>query len=244
MTPSSLLGIVLAGGLGTRLKSVTQDLPKVLVPAEGKPFLYRLLNEFQNVGFLRMGLALGYKAALVSDQVRGWDLKMQIHCYDENKKLDTGGAIKNVLLGEQYEGAFLVSNGDSIVEKGLSDFLKETDSQCSWVALVSVNDASRFGTVVVDPVTQEVTKFEEKKGIDEPGLIYAGISILHSPEILQMKDEVFSLERDFFPKLISQKKLKAVILEGWFCDIGLPEDYKKFCDRLKQESALPITSTH
>lgn len=226
--------IVLAGGVGSRLKSITGDTPKVLASIHGEPFLKILISTVFNAGFKNVIISLGYGADQVCRAIECWNFAIQTVI--EKEKLDTGGAVKYVLRALSLSGPVLVMNGDSLVEGGIEQFKNELSSfkqelRCgtSFLALVDTDDASRFGTVELN--SKNITCFIEKTGLSKSGYIYAGYSVLDSETVLNHPDSIFSLEKDIFPVLISKGKLKGLVLNGWFCDIGIPEDYKRFCKR-------------
>ena len=160
--------LVLAGGLGTRLRPLTEALPKVLVPALGRPFLEHLLREVAGQGFTRLVLSVG----VFSDQVEacfgdGARLGCAIEYARETTPLGTGGAVVNALplLGER----FLVLNGDTLLEVDLRRLLRHHEDQQLEVTLTAVHvpDRGRYGALVLE--RGRVVRFEEKHPGAAPG---------------------------------------------------------------------------
>lgn len=222
--------IVLAGGLGTRLRSVLPDLPKCLAPVHGRPFLEWQLHSLAQRGVDRFVLALGHGADHVMAALDPWRATLRIDCVVEPEALGTGGAIRHALLGTGLEEA-LVVNGDTFLGGDLAGMLAPLDGrhgELVRMAVVEVPDRHRFGGVAVTESC--VTHFIEK-GQMGPGLINAGLYRVSLKAFGDEQQHAFSFETAVLPRLARAQQLWASAVAGPFIDIGIPEDYQLFCER-------------
>ncbi|EPI3216169.1 D-glycero-D-manno-heptose 1-phosphate guanosyltransferase [Campylobacter coli] len=213
--------IVLAGGLGTRLRSVVQDLPKPMAPINGKPFLAFVLEYLKKQGITEIILSVSYKYELIQEYFKDEFHGMKIHYNIEKELLGTGGAIKDALKLVKNE-AYVV-NGDTFFDIDLKKLVLNSSKIC--IALKQMQNFDRYGTVNVDE-QGIVTSFEEK--VFKQGLINGGIYLLKK----DIFDE-FSLEKKFsFEEFLQENykllKIQTQIFDDYFIDIGIPEDYIKF----------------
>lgn len=216
MTLSPGEAIVLAGGAGTRLRSVLPDTPKVLAPIHGRPFLDHLLEWMSGRGIESMVLATGYAA----DAVEAVASKHPGVTFSrESEPLGTGGAIASAFASIRGDRAW-VFNGDSFCDADLASVAEATahSPEDAWLVAVEVADAGRFGTLELDG--SRVVRFLEKTGRREAGWINAGIYILPRALASQARQ---SIERDFFPAWAAQGRLRAARVRARFIDIGTPE---------------------
>ncbi len=219
--------IVLAGGLGTRLQSEVPDLPKCLAPVAGKPFLAHLLDYFEAGGIRRFIFALGFR----SDQVKRFVSEaLPATAYDfsiEEEPLGTGGAIYKACSLAVTENV-LVLNADSFFGVDTHSFFhfhSQHSGICS-LALKPMKNFNRYGIVETDREGL-VTSFREKQPV-ESGNINAGVYALNVIDFLKRSyPPVFSFERDFLEKAIPERILFAASYDGYFIDIGIPEDYRR-----------------
>lgn len=225
---SNLKMLVLAGGEGTRLLSRVSRAPKALAPVNERVFLDYLLSTFYKQGIRQFDLSLGHK----SDQVISW-LKqaklppdLVVRYAIEPAPLGTGGAIAFCRNFFGYDDDILVCNGDTYLENGLAELLRD-NSGLNIMATLSVSDISQFGSVETDE-NLLVTKFNEKSGLKAPGIVNAGLYLLRKEFLSTMPGGRFSLEKELFYNLVSQNKLQSVFLNGLFIDIGTPDNYDKF----------------
>ncbi|AJC90218.1 nucleotidyltransferase family protein [Campylobacter subantarcticus] len=214
--------IVLAGGLGTRLKSVVQDLPKPMAPINGKPFLTFVLEYLKKQGIIEVILSVSYKYELIQEYFKDEFEGMKIRYNIEKDLLGTGGAIKDVLKLIQNQAYVL--NGDTIFDIDLKKLALNDSKIC--IALKQMQNFDRYGTVNVNK-QGIVTSFEEKV-FKKQGLINGGIYLLKK----DVFDE-FDLEKKFsFEEFLQSKcnalKIQTQIFDDYFIDIGIPEDYEKF----------------
>lgn len=233
-----LPAIVLAGGLGTRLRSVVADRPKVLAPVAGAPFLAHLLRHLSAEGVQDVVLATGHLSEQVEAFVdAGVPRGMQVRCVREESPLGTGGALAFTARSANVDGPFLALNGDTFFG-GRLGALAEAHAQgreIATIALARVEAADRYGCVLLDGETDRVVGFEEKREGVGPGWVNAGVYVL-SPEALKdiEVDRVVSLERDVFPGLVAAGRVRGVCFpEAAFLDIGTPEDFARAAEVLQ-----------
>ncbi|EOA5945745.1 nucleotidyltransferase family protein [Campylobacter coli] len=214
--------IVLAGGLGTRLKSVVQDLPKPMAPINGKPFLAFVLEYLKKQGITEVILSVSYKYELIQECFKDEFDGMKIRYNIEKELLGTGGAIKDALKFIQNQAYVL--NGDTIFDIDLKKLFLNNSKIC--IALKQMQNFDRYGTVNVDD-QGIVTSFEEKV-FKKQGLINGGIYLLKKDIF-----DNFDLEKKFsFEKFLQENfellKIQTQIFNDYFIDIGVPQDYKLF----------------
>ncbi len=222
ITKRKLVAIILAGGFGTRLRSVVADRQKTVADVCGKPFLCFLLDQVGKARVRECILACGYQADTVKAALKDYpDLKYSV----ERKPLGTGGALRLALKETDAEW-ILSMNGDSFLAVDLCDFIAafEKSGRDAGMVLTHVGDVSRYGSVVLENGT--VRSFLEKGAVHGAGLVNAGIYIFHR-KILESipEDTAFSLERELFPGLSAEAKLFGYVCDGAFIDIGTPESY-------------------
>jgi D-glycero-alpha-D-manno-heptose 1-phosphate guanylyltransferase len=219
--------IILAGGLGTRLRSVVNEVPKSMAPINGKPFLEHLLDFLIQKGVESFIFSVGYKSDSIQDHFHTSYQNKSIRYVTEEEPLGTGGAIKKA-IAEAKTKQVLVVNGDTLF---LTDVQKmyvshqEKNADVS-LALKPMYNFSRYGTVALSD-KKEIIQFEEKQTREE-GLINGGVYIFNQ-SIFQNFDlpEKFSIEKDFFEAYASDLKLFGFEEDAYFLDIGIPEDYEK-----------------
>lgn len=221
--------IILAGGLGTRLRSAVPDLPKCLAPIAGRPFLEWQLRSMAERGVKRFVLALGHGADDVLESLKKpWAQGISIDTVIERELLGTGGAARFAMDETGLEEA-LIANGDTFLGGSLQTMLASLDrdgGELMRIATVQVSDRSRFGGVAVNP-EQLVTAFLEK-GQTGAGPINAGLYRIHRLAFDSQDHGAFSMETQVMPRLVAKKALQARELAGPFIDIGVPADYRLF----------------
>ncbi|REL34825.1 nucleotidyltransferase family protein [Thalassotalea euphylliae] len=223
--------IILVGGLGTRLSAVVNDRPKPMADFNGRPFLSFLLDYLQKSGVERVILSAGYKADYIKCHLGLIETNIMLTIVEENEPLGTGGAVKNALAQVQSE-SFFVLNGDSFCQCDLD--LMEHHHQMSnaqiTMLLTQVEDASAFGTVSLNGQGQ-LTAFEEKSPVKRQGLVNSGVYLFEKPITASFpRDNQFSLEHDFFPKVLS--KTVGFTVNSPLYDIGTPASYRNACLKL------------
>lgn len=227
--------IILAGGFGSRLQPLISDIPKSMAPVNGKPFLEYLLSYLSGQGITRVVLAVGYKQDSIRDFFRNRYRGIQLFYASEEKPLGTGGGIRNAL--QQVEGELsFVLNGDSMFRIDLGSLARmhaEKNSEIT-IALRRMEDVSRYGTVETGG-DHRITGFMEKGTATGPGMINAGIYLLRKDFFSHSSfPEVFSVEKDCFEKMYLTHRLFGFPANGYFLDIGIPEDYLRAQDEFKR----------
>ena len=236
---SSLPILVLAGGLGSRLRSALGDCPKALAPVNGRPFIGIVLEKLRRQGADRVIFCIGYLGRMIRESLGdGSQLGLNIEYSEEGKELlGTGGAIRKALplLGERA----MVLNGDTYLDIDyrllVSCHLDAVTRHRAkgTLALSHLDDHRRFGTVNFEPDTMRVTGFLEKAGMDtvpKSGWLNAGVYVLEKQLIQSIATGIpVSLEKEVFPKSLDQGDfLKAHLCIKPFYDIGTPEDWRRF----------------
>lgn len=220
--------IILAGGMGTRLRNAAGNTPKPMIMVEDRPFLEILLSYVKSFGIEKFIFSVGYGADQIEKHFGdGTRHGVAIQYSRESEKLlGTGGALKRSLSLASSERV-LALNGDSICLAHLGQFF-EFDALVPSTATilgVHVDDTSRFGTMGVEG--SHLVEFKEKTGQIVPGLINAGVYVLSKKDILDSTTpEVFSIERDYFEKL-PPRSVKVFEAKADFIDIGVPEDLSR-----------------
>jgi len=217
--------VILAGGLGTRLKGILGELPKPMAPINKLPFLHYLLNYLSNQGVKEVFLCVGFKHEVIVRYFGDHFRDIKIFYTIEKELLGTGGAIMPVL--SKWKEPFFLLNGDTFFEADLKSFSEAFFKlrPLASLSLKPVFNQDRYGAVQLDG--QQITAFTEKKFI-ESGWINAGVSILTS-EIFEGKlpGDVFSYEKDLFEKKAASHFLHGFVQDEYFIDIGIPEDYER-----------------
>lgn len=218
--------IVLAGGFGTRLAHVVPDVCKPMAPVAGRPFLRFIMDQLAAAGFDRAVVADGYRREQIEGFFGPAYRGMAIEYSPEDTPLFTGGAVKRA-LGRCKSDWVFVLNGDTWLD---ADFAAmETaaygapEGVSSVIAVKRMCDFGRYGTVDVN-AAGSLTAFHEKRPCEE-GLINAGVYLLRR-DALDAMPEKFSLESDYFERVVADGALRAVESSGGFIDIGVPEDYE------------------
>lgn len=217
--------IVLAGGLGTRIAKVVKDVPKPMAPISDKPFLEYIIDDLINKGINKIILAVGYKKEYIIDYFGNSYKNIKIVYSDEDIPLFTGGAIKKSLSFCEEKEVFVV-NGDTYFDVDLQTMLKYFKKNMEIKAGIAVKEMEnfyRYGKVDIDS-NNFVLRFNEKQ-FCEKGYINGGIYIIKN-NCLDDYPQKFSLENDFFPRELKNKSILAYRSDGFFIDIGIPEDYK------------------
>lgn len=219
--------VVLAGGQGTRLRSVIDDMPKPMAPVNGRPFLAHLLDRLERRGIDRVVLSVGYLkepiVAAFGDRYRGIAISYSV----EDAPLGTGGGLRQALSMVDGFPAFAL-NGDTIVDLDYAAMIRAQQDAGTplAIALRRVPDAGRYGQAKVED--GRLVGFAARGEGTGEGLINAGVylfaeNLLDDPEL----PESFSFERDFLEARAARLRPLAFETEGYFIDIGVPEDYAR-----------------
>jgi len=230
--------VILAGGLGTRLKASLTDKPKSMAPILGKPFLEYQIEQLKKYGIKDIVLCVAYLADQIKDHFKdGVEFNVSIQYASEKKLLGTGGALKNA---EPYldKGTFLALNGDSYLKINLSDFFQyhKKKKSSGTIALTRVSRTEKYGLVKTDK-GDRITGFLEKEEKGKPcSTVNAGV-YLFEPEVLSFipREKKISLERCIFPLLLKkQVPLFGYLCSGYFIDIGTPQKYARIQEDMKE----------
>jgi D-glycero-alpha-D-manno-heptose 1-phosphate guanylyltransferase len=219
--------IILAGGLGTRLRSVVSEAPKAMAPINGRPFLEYLLEHLRKNGITRFIFSVGYLSTHIQQYFGAKYKDCEIVYAYEEKPLGTGGAIKNAIKSAQSDH-LLITNGDSL-------FLTDLKAQFSThqrlkadvtLALKPMQNFERYGAITLNQ-DQRITAFLEKQPMKQ-GLINGGVYIFNRQrfDTLSFPDK-FSIEKDYFEAHVNEARFIGFTSDAYFLDIGIPDDFAK-----------------
>jgi len=231
--------IILAGGLGTRLRPVISDIPKPMAEVLGKPFLAWQIEQLKKFDILDIIISIGYLGDKIKLYFQDGDrLGTRIKYAEESQPLGTGGAIRNASPYLTNEEKFLVVSGDTYLDLDFPDFLRFHDEKNSLItmALARRKRPSKSGCVEIDKEDRIVNFVEKEKGA---GLINAGYLIFSLEVFNHMpKKNKFSLEYDLYPKMVGTRRIFGYVTSGYFRDLGNPEDYES----IKKELGAVVCS--
>lgn len=228
--------IILAGGLGTRLRGVLNDLPKVLAPVNDRPFLDILLSFLNTRGSIKkVIIAVGYMGDKVDKEYSNQQgYNFEILFSKEKELLGTGGAIKKAMKYVETDD-LLVINGDSYIDVDLEDLFKthKEKNAIMTIVLKEVENVNRYGSVNLDSQNR-ILSFEEKRHGQTGGYINAGMYIFKKGLFDDVEENmVISLEKELLP-IFMKKGVYGYISHGKFIDIGVPETYQIADNYLKE----------
>lgn len=218
--------LILAGGLGTRLREVVTDVAKPMAPVNGKPFLEYVLEWVTGYETEKIVISAGYKADTIISHFNNCFNKVPIEYVTEEEPLGTGGAITNALkkLGGND---FIVLNGDTWFPVNLNEFSQfhfDNDSKIT-VALKMMTDFDRYGTVILEG--PDIKGFNEKKYCNK-GLINGGIYIINRDFLSSFgMTGKYSFEKEVLERSAGSGSVKGMVFNDQFIDIGIPEDYRR-----------------
>jgi dTDP-glucose pyrophosphorylase len=222
--PAPTQAVILVGGRGTRLGSVTDTLPKPMAPISGRPFLDWQIDEVARFGFTHILLLAGYKGEQIvacyhGRVVRGARIEVAV----EPQPMGTGGALKQ--FADRLEARFLLLNGDTLFDINLLDLPRHAGSAVAALALRRTAPGGRFGTVSLaeDGTIRGFAAGPTASG----GPINGGIYTLSRQVLDWIGDGMVSLEQEVFPRLASAGLLRGHLYDGRFIDIGIPEDLER-----------------
>ena len=214
--------LILAGGRGSRLGSLTDACPKPLLPVSGRPFLEFLLAYLRKRGVEKVILSIGHRAEIFQDTLPEGDFNgLQLRHSIESEPAGTGGAVG--LARDRLDEVFFVLNGDTIFDidcQELSQALVDEPSALAALALREVDDAGRYGSVTVH---QGLVRSFTEKSSRTHGVINGGIYCLRKAALARLPRPPCSLEKDLFPALAASGALLGRVFDGYFIDIGLAE---------------------
>lgn len=217
--------MILAGGLGTRLRKVVNNKPKVMAEINGIPFLELILKQLNKEGYKEVNLLIGYKGHMISSYFGDNFNDIKIIYTQDKELLGTGGAIKNAAINSP-DNKLLILNGDTYHSVSKRSFINNAIKCKNAVVCKKIKNPSRYGVVTINK-KNFITDFNEKNNIEGTFYINTGTYLLDKEKLLSYNKKSFSLEKEYFPCLIKENILEAVVLDGDFIDIGIPEDLEK-----------------
>lgn len=219
--------IILAGGLGTRLRSAVPDLPKCMAPVAGRPFLFYVVNYLRMQGIEKIIFSLGYMHEVILDWMQQEFPTLNYDYVIEDEPLGTGGAIQLALQKAQTSHVF-VANGDTLFKFDAWSMLDQhidKKAECT-LALKPMQHFERYGVVELNE-QNAIISFKEKQYY-ESGLINAGLYLIDKQSFLSRSFPVkFSFEKDYLEKFVEEAIFSGLSRDAYFIDIGIPEDYTR-----------------
>ncbi|MEQ8228926.1 MAG: nucleotidyltransferase family protein [Rhodospirillales bacterium] len=232
--------VILAGGLGTRLRPAVSDVPKPLAPVNGRPFLDHQLAWLARGGVTRAIITAHHLADQIirfAKDRNGFPIPIEV--VREQYPLGTGGAVKNATEVAKVRGTAVVVNGDTYYRFNLAGLAAAHDQGNAPVtmAVARIDDCARYSTVEV--CAGRVTRFTQAAGDRTPGMVNCGIYIMEAAAMADAPEGAFSMEYDFFPSAAGAGRLGAHIVKAEtgnenandggkipaFLDFGTPESY-------------------
>ncbi|HLO82939.1 MAG TPA: sugar phosphate nucleotidyltransferase [Chitinophagaceae bacterium] len=225
MKPAELM--ILAGGSGTRIRNLIPGLPKILAPVGNRPFIDYLIRYYTLQGIDRFVFCLGELSELVMNHLEKHYPEIEKIYVSEDHSLGTGGAIKNG-LAQCRDNTVLVINGDTyyaIQTEKAAAFHHMCGAECTMI-LKPMDEVSRYGNVELNG-DYSIKAFSEK-GKSGPGLINGGAYLLNRRLFLENEYPAsFSFEKLYLEQGIGGRRIFGVKQDGFFIDIGTPEDYER-----------------
>ena len=219
--------IVLAGGLGTRLRSVIGASPKCMAEVAGRPFLFYLLDYLKVQGISRVILSLGYKHELISGHPQLPDCRLELAYAIESEPLGTGGGIRLAMQQARQDQVFVV-NGDTFFALNMQAMVQQHERTGAelTLGLKSMRDFDRYGSVEIDEQGL-ITAFREKQYQAE-AFINGGVYLIQRNPFLEHTTEgTFSFEQDYLQQRVPSRRLYGFCSDAYFIDIGIPSDFAK-----------------
>jgi D-glycero-alpha-D-manno-heptose 1-phosphate guanylyltransferase len=232
--------LVLVGGIGSRLRPAYSEGPKAMAPIGERPFLFYLMRQLVRAGFTEVVLCLGHG----NEQIREWvegrsELGINVTYSVEAEPLGTGGAIRLAASDLGINGSFFVMNGDSILQLDFEGLLQshQAHGKTGTVALTHVPDTERYGAVETDELGR-IVEFREKSAVGSPGYVNGGTYVFE-PRVVELiaAEGPVSVERSVLPALCPVE-LYGFRCQGYFIDIGIPQDYQRAQSELRGLSWL------
>jgi D-glycero-alpha-D-manno-heptose 1-phosphate guanylyltransferase len=235
MSPDQAVAVILAGGLGTRVRHLLPGLPKPMAPVNGRPFLEWVVRYLAKAGVERVVISTGHKAEVVARHFEKQPVKgARVRCVAETEPLGTAGGFLNAISGAaETPPLWLVLNGDSLALADLRDLFAPLADPVVAGALLGIKmaDASRYGTIRCD-ADNWLAGFQEKQ--PGAGAINAGVYLLRASVVPEFPRRTpLSFERDVFPALAAGRRLKVCVTPAPFLDIGTPETLPQAAEFLR-----------
>jgi D-glycero-alpha-D-manno-heptose 1-phosphate guanylyltransferase len=218
--------IILAGGLGTRLKGVIGDNPKCMAQVNGMPFLHYVFDYVEANHCKKVILSLGYKHEIVLEWLKTENREFTIDYMIEQEPLGTGGGI-SLAMQKATDDNVVVLNGDTMFCVDLEEMMQvhQQSNATTTIALKHMKYFERYGCVNVTS-DHTITAFEEKKYCDN-GFINGGVYIINKATLLNKQlPTKYSFEKDYLEAFVSQGLFRGFESEAYFIDIGVPSDYR------------------
>ena len=225
--------IILAGGFGTRLQGVVKDLPKPMAPVNDRPFLTYILDYLIEYQYNKVILSVGYLHEKIEEYFGNQYKTLEIDYAVESEPLGTGGGIL-FAMSKCVTDNVLVINGDTMFKVDLDAFERfhrEKEGLLS-IVLREVEDVSRYGSVVIGN-DNLIALFAEKMASSGRGFINGGVYLINQKLFEKYpQPQKFSFEKDLMTKFYTQELFYAMPSDGYFIDIGIPEDYARAQEEL------------
>jgi D-glycero-alpha-D-manno-heptose 1-phosphate guanylyltransferase len=219
--------IVLAGGLGTRLRGVIGAYPKCMATVNGKPFLHYVFQYLEEQGCTRVVLSLGYEHQVITDWLQTEQRSFDIAYVIEDEPLGTGGGIQKAIQAAKAPQVGVL-NGDTMFRVQLHELFAfhEAHGAHTTLALKKMQHFDRYGVVRTD-AAHRIISFEEKRAYEE-GDINGGIYAINKAAfLLKELPEKFSFEKDYLERYIDEHAFYGYHSDAYFIDIGIPTDYEQ-----------------
>ena len=225
--------IILAGGFGTRLRSVVSNVPKPMAPVGGRPFLELLLDHLEKHGVSHVVLSTGYMHEKIEQHFGLHYRSISISYAVENEPLGTGGGMRNALT-LCHNDNIIVLNGDTLFTINYGNLATFYGSHPTRLAVVlrQVSDTSRYGSVCTD-CCDRIARFTEKNAAGGFGAINGGIYMMHRSLLEEYPlGLAFSFEKEVLQGRYTQEPFFAYTSSAYFIDIGIPDDYRRIQEEM------------
>ncbi|XP_030534505.1 mannose-1-phosphate guanylyltransferase 1 [Rhodamnia argentea] len=244
--------LILVGGFGTRLRPLTLSVPKPLVDFANKPMILHQIEALKAIGVSEVVLAINYQPEIMLNFLKDFESKLgiKITCSQETEPLGTAGPLalaRDKLLDDSGE-PFFVLNSDVISEyplKEMIEFHKAHGGEAS-IMVTKVDEPSKYGVVIMEESTGRVEKFVEKPKLFVGNKINAGIYLLNPSVLDRIQLRPTSIEKEVFPKIAAENQLYAMVLPGFWMDIGQPRDYitglRLYLDSTRKKSSEKLAT--
>ncbi|MCH7787433.1 MAG: nucleotidyltransferase family protein [Chloroflexi bacterium] len=218
--------VVLAGGMGTRIRPVLGDVPKLLAPLSRQSYIDWQLDYLGREGFTRILMCLGQGAGQIVEHLSSFYSGRNVDYVIEETPLGTGGALRNAL--SRLDERFVLLNGDTILKGSLKPLMyaQSQNENDAAILLAQMPDIGAYGAVEVDSCGL-VTRFREKGVSSGPGLVSAGAYCIPRHLVEMISVGPCSLERDVLPVWAATGSLFGVVTNEGFVDIGTPQGYQQ-----------------
>ncbi|KAJ8466785.1 hypothetical protein OPV22_029337 [Ensete ventricosum] len=246
--------LILVGGFGTRLRPLTLSFPKPLVDFANKPMILHQIEALKDVGVTEVVLAINYRPEVMLNFLKDFEDKLgiKITCSQETEPLGTAGplALARDRLMDGSGEPFFVLNSDVISEYPFAELIQFHKSHGgeATIMVTKVDEPSKYGVVVMDE-SGKVDRFVEKPKVFVGNKINAGIYLLNPSVLDRIELRPTSIEKEVFPKIAADQKLYAMVLPGFWMDIGQPKDYitglRLYLESLRKKASSKLaTGSH